>query len=451
MKFKDFYFIIVLISLLSLVLADDDDCNPLKSDDCDANPALGKTIDVDFKSKSKYFKELKSKGLEYTDDGLSLTIKERFDNPSIKSNFYIMFGKIEVVMKAAHGKGIISSFYLQSDAQDEIDIELFGSDNYEYQSNFFYQGNTSSFVRGGYHNTPKDPIENYLSYSIDWTKDSLTWYIEDQKVRTVKSDDPQGYPQTPMAIFAGVWAGGDKSNPPGTIEWAGGESSYDDTYTMNIKSIFVTDYSTGDKYEYTDNSGDWKSIKAIDGDINGRISEAQDDASKIETETTSSSSSTSSSTTSTSSSSKTTTTDSDSDDETETDTVDDETTTSKDDEPKTITVTATASESSSTSTKNTPVIVTTTIHPGGEETSETQSDASDSVITTIMTKSTSSSGSSNSGETTVTVSDSEAYSSTTDPTEGMPDNLGSLGENNSASLQPFYIFYLIPLLALFLI
>ena len=48
-----------------------------------------------------------------------------------------MYGKVEAEIKGAAGKGIISSFYLQSDDLDEIDVvEIFGSDPYEFQTNF---------------------------------------------------------------------------------------------------------------------------------------------------------------------------------------------------------------------------------------------------------------------------------------------------------------------------
>lgn len=36
---------------------------------------------------------------------------------------------------------------------------------------------------------------------------------------------------------------------------------------MLIKDIFVQDYSTGKEYVYTDKSGTWQSIKAVDGQV----------------------------------------------------------------------------------------------------------------------------------------------------------------------------------------
>lgn len=257
-------------------------CNPLTSGDCDPNPALASSFKEDFTSKSKYFDELKSKGLSYGDEGISFSLKDRFDNPSIKSNFYMMFGKVEVVMKAAPGQGVVSSFYLQSDDLDEIDIEFFGGDKTQVQSNFFAKGDTTTYTRGGYHNTPGDPTDEFMTYTVDWTEDQLSWAVNGDVVRTLKPDDPEGYPQSPMALYAGIWAGGDPSNPQGTIEWAGGETTYGPTYTMVIKSLVVTDYSTGKAYKYSDQSGDWESIELIDGQINGRKSQGQEEFEKLQ-------------------------------------------------------------------------------------------------------------------------------------------------------------------------
>lgn len=56
-----------------------------------------------------------------------------------------------------------------------------------------------------------------------------------------------------------------------TIEWAGGETDFSKVpFTMFVKSIKVTDYSTGKEYRYTDMSGKWQSIEAVGGKVNGQ-------------------------------------------------------------------------------------------------------------------------------------------------------------------------------------
>ena len=258
-------------------------CNPTTSSSCPADKALALSFKEDFSSKSKYFDEVKSEGLSYSDNGLELKIAKRFDNPSIKSNFYIMFGKVEVVMQAAKGKGIISSFYLQSDDLDEIDIELFGGDAYQFQSNWFSKGSTTTYDRGVYHNMDSSPLDNFHTYTVEYTKDAVTWSLDGNLVRTLKPDNGQGFPQTPMYIMAGTWAGGDPSNEPGTIEWAGGTTDYSQApFLMYIKSVIVADYSTGSEYSYSDQSGDWTSIDAKDGKVSGREDQAKEDFEKLQ-------------------------------------------------------------------------------------------------------------------------------------------------------------------------
>lgn len=253
-------------------------CDPLTSTSCDPDTALAGSFKETFLSQSKYFTEVNSDGLSYSSDGVKFELAKRFDNPSIKSNFYIMFGKVEVVMQAAAGTGIVSSFYLQSDDLDEIDIEMVGGDTTQFQSNFFSKGDTTTYTRGEYHTASSSVVDNYHTYTIEMTEDSVTWALDGTVVRTLLPDNGQGFPQSPMYIMAGVWAGGDSSNAAGTIEWAGGSVDYSQApFDMYIKSLIVVDYSTGSEYEYSDTSGDWTSIKAVDGEVNGRKTQAESD------------------------------------------------------------------------------------------------------------------------------------------------------------------------------
>lgn len=250
-------------------------CNPLSSS-CPADTALATDISVDFTSSLDYFNEESTEsGISYGDDGLTMTLAKRFDNPAIKSTFYIMFGRIECLLKAAKGQGIVSSFYLQSDDLDEIDLEWLGGDDTQFQSNFFSKGNTTTYDRGEYHNVDSAPQDDFHNYTIVWTEEELVWYFDGTPVRTLKNTTSSGYPQTPMYIKAGIWAGGDPSNEAGTIEWAGGETDYSDApFKMYIKDLSVSDYSTGKEYSYGDKSGKWTSIEAKDGEVNGRKEKA---------------------------------------------------------------------------------------------------------------------------------------------------------------------------------
>ena len=54
------------------------------------------------------------------------------------------------------------------------------------------------------------------------------------------------FPQTPMNVRIGIWAGGDKALPKDTVDWAGGLTDYSKgPYSMVVKSARVTDFGAG--------------------------------------------------------------------------------------------------------------------------------------------------------------------------------------------------------------
>lgn len=129
-----------------------------------------------------------------------------------------MFGRVEYTIKAAPGRGIVSSAVLQSDDLDEIDWEWLGANNAQVQTNYFGKGDTSSYNRGAYHANPGNH-DSFHTYSIDWTSEQIVWAIDGTTIRvlTPQTADTNQYPQTPMMIKIGVWAGGDPNNAQGTI------------------------------------------------------------------------------------------------------------------------------------------------------------------------------------------------------------------------------------------
>lgn len=75
--------------------------------------------------------------LSYGAGGAALTYKDSEDCTSLETVGAALFGLFEVKMKAAPGKGIISSIVLQSDVRDEVDWEFIGGEDYRVQSNYF--------------------------------------------------------------------------------------------------------------------------------------------------------------------------------------------------------------------------------------------------------------------------------------------------------------------------
>jgi len=203
----------------------------------------------------------------YTGAGAGLILGKKGDNPTLETTGYMFFGSLEVTLKAAPGQGVVTSIVMLSDSLDEIDWELVGGNAGQVQSNYFGKGDTSSYDRAAWHNIAS-PQTIFHTYKVDWTPSAMTLSVDGAVVRALNYKDAQGgtrYPQSPMKVRLGIWAGGDPSNGQGTVDWAGGLTDFSKVpYTMYVQNVKIVNYSPAKSYSFGDNSGDYPSIK-IDG------------------------------------------------------------------------------------------------------------------------------------------------------------------------------------------
>ncbi|KIX95904.1 uncharacterized protein Z520_08159 [Fonsecaea multimorphosa CBS 102226] len=261
---------VVLLSLLTTALAQTfTSCNPLVRTDCPPNTALGvANYSIDFTEYTMSDKvwNVTADAINYGDDGAEFTISQRGQSPTVQTNFYLFFGQVEVIMKAAKGQGIVSSMVLQSMDLDEVDWEFIGGNNSYVETNFFSKGNQTDYGNAIWYPV-NDPQNEWHNYTLDWSHEKLDWIIDGTIIRTLTYDEADNglkFPQTPCDLRLGIWAGGDPKEPEGTIQWAGGETNYDDVpFTMAVKSVRVSDASRGTQYVYGDTSGSWQSIKIL--------------------------------------------------------------------------------------------------------------------------------------------------------------------------------------------
>ena len=257
-------------------------CNPMEKT-CPNDVGLDSaSFACDFtKGKSALASWSAATGTSLTYDGskgAQFVINGKNQAPTISSDFYIFFGRVDVTMQAAPGVGIVSSMVLQSEDLDEIDWEWLGGDTTQAQTNYFGKGNTTSYDRGTYQSV-SSPQTTMHTYTFDWTKDKVDWLIDGVIVRTLKYADAVGgenFPQTPMRLKLGNWIAGDPAtNAKGTIEWAGGETDFSQApFTMYVKSVSVTNYNPAGAYQWTDKTGSYESIKLVDGSSSGSASSA---------------------------------------------------------------------------------------------------------------------------------------------------------------------------------
>ncbi|KAK7614440.1 concanavalin A-like lectin/glucanase domain-containing protein, partial [Phyllosticta paracitricarpa] len=258
------------------------DCNPTNGSQFPCKPNAGlssATYEIDFTTGANtswsYIAPTVKYGGDGDNNGAAFTINKRGDAPTIKTDFYIWYGRVEVTMKAAPGTGIISSIVIESDDLDEIDWEFLGGVNSAVQTNYFGKGNTTSYDRMQQFDVSTPQTTAHV-YAVDWTKERIQWIIDGTVVRTLAYADANGgvnYPQTPSNVRLGIWAGGDKSNGEGTISWAGGQTTYSAAagmpWSMYVEKVKITNYNPAAAYNYSDTSGSSESIKMVSADAAG--------------------------------------------------------------------------------------------------------------------------------------------------------------------------------------
>ena len=258
--------VVALSTVISVSAQVHTDCNPMEKD-CPADPAFGTEYYFNFNASppTGTWESLAGEVKYDANQGAAFTINKKGESPTLRTKFYFFFGRTEMLLKVAPGTGIISSMMWLSDNLDEVDWEFFGTNATYAATNYFGQGE-QDFTNGGYHEVNYDVRDDYHNYTTVWTKDMLQWYIDGNLVRTLLPKDAnntRNYPQTPMRLSLGIWAGGDPDMPQGVREWAGGDTDFGaGPYTMWVKSVKITDFTPDAKqYSFGDRSGSWESIQ----------------------------------------------------------------------------------------------------------------------------------------------------------------------------------------------
>lgn len=117
------------------------------------------------------------------------------------------FGEYHVIMKAAPGSGLASSFFSHTgphygDPQDQISVELLGKSPYEVAFGMMADGVSA----GQNYKVEFDTTRNFALYSYIWEPDRIAYYINGALVREVSADD-HAIPQTAGYMVANVFYG----------------------------------------------------------------------------------------------------------------------------------------------------------------------------------------------------------------------------------------------------
>ncbi|KAH3902678.1 putative glycosylase SCDLUD_000261 [Saccharomycodes ludwigii] len=170
----------------------------------------------------------------------------------------MLYGRVSVRLKTARSRGVITTIVLFSSVQDEIDFEFLGGDLMNVQTNYYYQGNLDHTKMRKFP-VSSNTYDNYHTYEIDWNEERIHWIVDNQILRTLykrETFDPATntykYPQTPLKLHLSLWPGGNETNSPGTISWAGGLIDWENApdiklfgeFYFRVQEIIVEPYAT---------------------------------------------------------------------------------------------------------------------------------------------------------------------------------------------------------------
>lgn len=166
--------------------------------------------------------------------------KKAYTSGSLVTRLSFVYGRFEVVMRAAKGAGAISALFLhRSNPHQEIDLEFLGNETSQLQINvFFNPGLSGAPLNWGNRGTPTkidlgfDAAEDFHRYSIEWGKKRIRWYVDDRLIHSRDALEPTPIPYLPMQFFVNLWA-------PKPVELAGQLEPENLPVHADVKSVKI--------------------------------------------------------------------------------------------------------------------------------------------------------------------------------------------------------------------
>lgn len=153
-------------------------------------------------------------------DGVSLLMTEGTQGKLSATN-YMLYGKVEAALRHEARAGLVATFILMSDVEDEIDWEFTTADPTNTQTNTF--GMQTNRQPKTLNQTSPWNVNDVHVYGFNWQPEQLEWLIDGKVVRTLKASQAKGYyPQSPSRVQFSLWAGGNATVQDGVKAWAGG-------------------------------------------------------------------------------------------------------------------------------------------------------------------------------------------------------------------------------------
>ena len=159
-------------------------------------------------------------GLSHDSEGARLQLSKAnegirpYRSGAFASGGTFEYGRFQAEIKAAHGSGLVTGFFLHRDApRQEIDIELIGDAAGSMLVNvYFNPGDDGATLNYGYRGSPCrielgfDSTLDFHLYAIDWRPGHISWSVDGRIVHERVGWDPTPVPHLPMRLHANLWA-----------------------------------------------------------------------------------------------------------------------------------------------------------------------------------------------------------------------------------------------------
>lgn len=127
------------------------------------------------------------------------------------------YGRYEVIMRPAIGKGLISAFYFYTGphfghTHEEASFEFLGKDSSRVYLNRYRDG--ERLERAPWLELGFNAAKTTEVYTIDWSEEAIVWSAGDTELFRLTGADQ--VPRPPVKIYFDLWAGGEKQ-----AHWAG--------------------------------------------------------------------------------------------------------------------------------------------------------------------------------------------------------------------------------------
>jgi GR25 family glycosyltransferase involved in LPS biosynthesis len=137
----------------------------------------------------------------------------RYSSGALTTHARFLFGRFEAVLKPPSVTGLVTGVFLHRDSpRQEIDIEFLGKDPRKMLVNVYYNpGGEGARFDYGYRGTPFlvdlgfDSTRDFHAYAIEWERDEIRWFVDNQLVHTRSNWAPTPIPHLPMRFHVNLW------------------------------------------------------------------------------------------------------------------------------------------------------------------------------------------------------------------------------------------------------